>query len=130
MSPARKLLIGTWRSAKRRTLQSCHRYHCLLGAKKRRFGGLFGKLELRYTPKYVHHRLRGFEYRGRYDVVAEDAESIVIRIHSDGIMSPKVGFSPPTGESGSAKLATQGLRPPWLNSMPRQFDEAHRRQSC
>jgi hypothetical protein len=73
MSPVQKLLIGTWRSDRRRTLQTCHRYHCLFGVKKRRVGDLFGKLELRYTYKYVHHRLGDFEYRARYDVVAEDA---------------------------------------------------------
>ena len=83
MTPMQKVLLGTWRSDKRRTLQSIHKYHCLTGAKKRIFSGLFGKLELRYSQKYVHVRLRGFEYRERYEVLAEDTDSIVIRLHSD-----------------------------------------------
>lgn len=85
MSPKQQLLLGTWRSDRRRTLQNCHRYHRLQGEKKRRFAALFGQLELRYTSRYVHHQLRDFKYRERYDVVTEDAESIVIRVHTEGI---------------------------------------------
>src|SRR5258708_36850462 len=83
MSPMHKLLIGTWKSDKRRTLQTWHHYHCMRGAKKRFLGGLFGILEVRYTREFVHHRLEDSEYRERYEVVAEDVESMVIRVHSD-----------------------------------------------
>lgn len=83
MKPPHKLLIGAWKSDQRRTLKTCHRYHCLKGTKKRQFARLFGRLELRYTRKYVYHKLPDFHYRSRYEVVAEDAESLVIRIHSD-----------------------------------------------
>ena len=85
MKPLHKLLIGTWRSDRRRTLSTCHKYHCLRGEKKRRFAGFFGKLELRYTAKFVFSKLRDFQYRSAYDVIAEDADSIVIRIHGDGL---------------------------------------------
>ncbi len=79
MTPLHKRLIGTWKSDKRLTLQFCHRYHCLIGARKRRFGALFGKLEIRYTQKFVYSKLGDLEHRDPYDVVAEDSESIVIR---------------------------------------------------
>jgi hypothetical protein len=85
MSPAHKKLLGVWRSDKRKTLQTLHRYHCLPEAKKRKLGALFGKLQLRYTGKYLYCKLGDFEYKERYDVVAEDEESIVVRIYSDGI---------------------------------------------
>ena len=81
----RKLLIGVWRSDRHRTMKFCHRYHSLSGIKKRRFAGLFGKLELRFTDKFIYYTLKGFQYRSRYDVLAEDAESIVLRISSDNL---------------------------------------------
>ena len=81
----RKLLIGTWKSDKRLTLECCHRYHRLTGVKKRKFGSLFGKLVLRYTPNRLHHALGGTEWTGKYDVVAADSDSIVLRVHSDDL---------------------------------------------
>lgn len=85
MTPAQKQLLGVWKSDKRKTLQTLHRYHCLAGARKRKLGGLFGKLQLRYTRKYVYSKLGNFEYRERYDVVVENETSIVLRIHCDGL---------------------------------------------
>src|SRR5437879_1436955 len=85
MGPAHKALIGVWKSDRRRTLENCHWYHTLAGTKKRRFANLFGHLQLRYTRTSVYHTLRGFRFRGRYDVVAEDADSIVIRVHSENL---------------------------------------------
>jgi hypothetical protein len=82
-SPLHKRLIGVWKSDRRKTLKHCHKYHCLKGTKKRTFAGLFGKLELRFTKQYVYHTLRDFKYRSRYEVVAEDAESVVLRIYPD-----------------------------------------------
>jgi hypothetical protein len=85
MPNLRKLLHGTWKSDKRLTLENCHRYHRLSGAKKRRFGSLFGRLSLRYTASRLHHSLRGTEWTARYDVVASDSDSIVLRIHADDL---------------------------------------------
>ena len=82
MNSVRKLLIGTWRSDQRRTLQTFHKYHCMRGVKKRRVAGLFGRLVVRYTHKYIYDKLPNFEDRACYDVVAEDANTIVIRIHT------------------------------------------------
>jgi hypothetical protein len=85
MQNLHKLLIGSWKSDKRLTLENCHRYHRLTGAKKRKFGSIFGRLVLRYTPSRVHHLLRGLEWTAKYDVLAVDSESIVVRIHSDDL---------------------------------------------
>ncbi len=85
MSPMQRLLLGTWRSDRSRTLKTWHKYYLLRGAKKRRFAALFGKLELRYTQQFVYHELRDFKYKERYEVIAEDSESIVIRVSSEGI---------------------------------------------
>ena len=84
MNSAQKQLLGVWRSDKRKTLQTLHRYHCLSdGKKKRTIGGLFGKLQVRYTGKYVYGKLRDYKYRERYDVVAENENSIVVRVYRD-----------------------------------------------
>ena len=85
MQNPRKLLVGTWKSDKRLTLECCHRYHRMTGAKKRRFASLFGKLVLRYTRSRLHHALRGTEWTAKYDVVAADSDSIVVRVHSDDL---------------------------------------------
>ena len=93
MKNLRKLLIGTWKSDRRLTLDNCHRYYRLRGAKKRRFRTLFGKLILRYTPSRLHHSLRGIEWRAKYDIVAVDANSIVLRIHSDDLWKKAEPFA-------------------------------------
>lgn len=93
MQDLRKLLIGTWRSDKRRTLAAFHRYHTLEGAEKRRVGSLFGKLVLRYTPERLHFSLRGTEWTAKYHVVAADSESVVLRIHSDDLWRKAVPFT-------------------------------------
>ena len=40
---------------------------------------------LRYTPRRVHFALRGTEWTARYDIVAADSDSLVLRIHSDDL---------------------------------------------
>ena len=76
--------MGTWKSDQRRTLRTSGAY-CRLpsGARKRRFAAIFGKLILRYTPKFCYQTLDGETNKERYDVVAEDDESLVLRYHSD-----------------------------------------------
>lgn len=93
MRDLRKLLIGTWRSDRRRTLATFHRHHTLEGAKKRRFGSLFGKLVLRYTPTRLHFSLRGTDWTAKYHVVGADSESVVLRIHSDDLWRKAVPFT-------------------------------------
>jgi len=80
-----KLLIGTWKSDERLTLQGCHKYHLLSGQRKRRFRSLFGKLELCFTRARLRYSCNGVEWTAIYEVVAADPESIVLRIHSDDL---------------------------------------------
>jgi hypothetical protein len=93
MRDLRRLLIGTWKSDKRRTLETCHRYHELAGAKRRRFGSLFGKLVLRFTASRLLFSLRGTEWAARYEVVAQDSDSLVLRVHSDNLWKKAVPFT-------------------------------------
>jgi len=86
MSPLHKKLLGLWKSDQRKTLQTFHRYHRLPpGVKKRRVASLFGRLELRYTRQYLYTQLGDFETRERYEVVAEDGQSIVLRIYAEDL---------------------------------------------
>ena len=82
LTPHRRL-IGTWKSDRGLTLANCHRYHLLTGAKKRKFGSIFGSLVLRYTRRRLYIALGETKWSAEYDVLAEDSESIVLRIHSE-----------------------------------------------
>lgn len=83
MGPIHKKLIGVWVSHKRRTLRTYKAYDGFPPTKKRRVSALFGKLELRYTREFCYVTLNGETTRDRYDVVAEDIDSIVLRTYSD-----------------------------------------------
>lgn len=85
MPNPRSLLKGTWKSDRRLTLKGCHRYHDLSGVKKRRFAGLFGHLTLRYTSRRVYIELRGTKWSSRYEIVAADSESLVLRVYADDL---------------------------------------------
>lgn len=96
-----KRLLGTWRSDRAQTLRLLHPYHELPTAKKRKVASIFGKLTLRYTPRYIYATLDGTTTRERYSVVAEDRWSIVLKVHHDqerkrleGILGPAWDFSP------------------------------------
>ena len=83
MGPIHKQLIGTWKSDKKRTLETYKAYSHFPLAKKRQFGSIFGKLELKDTAKFCYVTLDGQTTRDRYDVIAEDEDSIVLRTYSD-----------------------------------------------
>jgi hypothetical protein len=44
---------------------------------------MFGRLVLRYTRRRLHIALGETKWSAAYDVIAEDSESIVLRIHSE-----------------------------------------------
>lgn len=67
------------------TLQTCHQYHQLAGVKKRKFASLFGRLALRYSRGRVYITLGNVKWAAKYDIVAQDSDSIVLRIHSEDI---------------------------------------------
>ena len=93
MKNPRTLILGTWRSDKRRTLETCHRYHCLTGAKRRKFGSVFGRLVLRYTRNRLYYSQGGFEWKAKYEVIGQDAESLVLRIHSGDLWKKAEPFT-------------------------------------
>ena len=86
MGPIQKRLLGTWRSDKKRTLATWRAFADFSPPKKRKVGALFGKVELRYTAKFCFVTLNGETTRNRYDLVAEDTDSVVIRMHNDGYL--------------------------------------------
>ena len=78
-------MIGTWKSDRRLTLSNLHRYHLLTGARKRRLGSSFGRLVLRYTRRRLYIDLGETKWTAKYDILAEDSSSIVLRIHSEDL---------------------------------------------
>ena len=85
MRNPRKLLIGTWKSDKQKTLETCGKYHRLSGVKKQKFASIFGRLVLRYTHTRIYFSLRGTNWTAKYDIIAEDSDSVVVKIHSDDL---------------------------------------------
>jgi hypothetical protein len=83
MGPLHKKLLGTWKSDKRKTLKTYKPYDSFPLSKRRRVAAIFGKLELRFTPKFCFVTIGGETTRDRYDVIGEDADSIVLRTYSD-----------------------------------------------
>jgi len=81
-------LLGTWKSDRRRTLATWHRYHLLRGPRKKQFASIFGKLTLRYTRHRVDYVLNKVRWSAPYEVMAHDADSVVLRIHSEDLWSP------------------------------------------
>jgi hypothetical protein len=84
MGPMHKRLIGTWKSDKRETLRTFAAYKRMpRGRKKRQLAAILGKLRLRYTPKFCFVTFDGKTSRERYEVIAEDHDSIVIRVYAE-----------------------------------------------
>ena len=89
MKSARHLLIGAWKSHRTRTLRTYAKYQRADSATRRRLATIFGRLRLRYTRRYIHGELRGSKWRCRYEILGEDADSIVIRI-SDSTLRDQI----------------------------------------
>ena len=85
MQDLRKLLIGTWKSDKRLTLENCHRFIASLVQRNVGSAQYLASSFFVTPPGRLHHSLRGTEWISKYDVVAVDSESIVVRIHSDDL---------------------------------------------
>lgn len=79
-----KRLLGTWQSDRQRTLRTSNTNRQLpAGARKRRYVAIFGELVLRFTPKFCYQTFDDKTHKERYDVVAEDDDSIALRCYSD-----------------------------------------------
>jgi len=81
-----RLLLGTWKSDRRRTFRHWKSRPEVSAANHRKFRLLFGKLTIRWTPKYCYTDFDGDRSRGRYEVVATDFDSIVVRVDAPSWM--------------------------------------------
>jgi len=72
-------LIGTWKSDRRRTFRNW-KWSSTATPKRIRFlKSLFGKLIIRWTRTRYYAELDGYRSVEKYDVVARDDDSVVIR---------------------------------------------------
>jgi hypothetical protein len=79
----RNQLIGTWRSHRNRTLNSFAPYLRQKELGKRRIiSSLFGKLEVKWTNKYIHSVYEEVKDKSRYEIVDESDDTLIIKIDS------------------------------------------------
>ena len=81
----RNQLIGTWKSHRKRTLDNLAAYHRQKDSGKKRFiSRMFGKLELKWTKKYVYFSREGFakatHEKFKYEVVDESESTLIVKI--------------------------------------------------
>ena len=80
-----KRLLGAWRSDRKRTVKHWVFPKRLAAAKRRRFEGLFGKLVLRFTPKFSYSEFDGEVTRCPYRVLwAGPSSCVVLYDEADG----------------------------------------------
>lgn len=72
-------LIGTWKSDRLRTFRHYKPKPTVTLQSLRRFRSLFGKLEVQWTRSKCHSNFDGHRDSMPYEVVASDAESVVVR---------------------------------------------------
>ena len=85
-------LLGTWKSDRRRTFTHYKPKRGCPPSVLRWLKGMFGKLVVRWTRRKSWTDLNGYQESCRYEVVATDSETVVIRyqngvlehIHFDG----------------------------------------------
>ena len=75
-------LMGTWKSDARRTLREIRTRGDISDDRKRRFKGVFGKLELRYTRTRIHSSFGTDLQTVPYRVLGKDADSVCIEFRS------------------------------------------------
>lgn len=78
--PPRQRLLGTWKSDRLRTFRHWKPSARAAHAQTRKFRGLFGRLVVRWTAKRVYITLDDFTDCQPYEVVAEDMNSVVLRV--------------------------------------------------
>lgn len=77
-------LWGTWRSDRRRTFQFFKPKSGAKPATVRKLKSLFGKMTIRWTARRCHIELNGERRSEPYEVVAKDANSVVVRVRGIG----------------------------------------------
>ena len=73
-------LLGTWRSDRRRTFRHFKPKAGCPPQSLRKFRALFGKLVVTWGRSVVRTELNGHRWSARYEVVARDAVSVVVRV--------------------------------------------------
>ena len=48
--------------------------------RKRIISSLFGKLEIKYTRRYLHFRSKGSTYKSRYEIIDETDDTLIVKI--------------------------------------------------
>jgi hypothetical protein len=76
-------LLGVWQSDRARTFRNYKPSPKADPKKARRFRSIFGKLQVRWTPKWVYTDYEVFRNRSSYTVVASDQISVVVCIDEE-----------------------------------------------
>lgn len=74
-----KRLLGTWKSDRRLTFQNWKPSPKLRPSRVRKFRSLFGRLVMRWTRGKYYSDLDGFQDSGHYEILARDANSVVVQ---------------------------------------------------
>jgi hypothetical protein len=72
-------LLGTWVSDRRRTFRHFKPKAGCPPQSLRKFKAIFGKLAVKWGRRFYHTELDGHRRSARYEVVASDASSVVVR---------------------------------------------------
>jgi hypothetical protein len=82
---ADRRLLGTWKSDRRRSFRNIRPKPGCRPAALRKLKALFGKLVVRWGRVKYYTDLDGFRSSARYEVVARDSTSVVVRyLDSEG----------------------------------------------
>lgn len=81
---ARKRLLGTWRSDRKRTLAQWH-FYTANPKHLKMLRAMFGKLVLRYTPTRCYIEFEGNKTVGKYEVVWSDQSSVFLKNKNDQV---------------------------------------------
>lgn len=73
-------LIGTWKSDRRKTFQHWKPLPTATESNHRKFKAMFGHLVLRWTRARCYNSFDDFKTGDRYEVIASDDDSLVIRM--------------------------------------------------
>jgi hypothetical protein len=79
-SPVDRRLLGTWKSDRRQTFKWFYPKPGCSPTNWRKFKAIFGKLIVRWGYTKCHTDLDGYKETRAYEVVASDANSVVVRI--------------------------------------------------
>jgi hypothetical protein len=74
-------LIGTWKSDRRMTFRHFTPKRGATPQQLRKFKSLFGKLTVRYGTQYFHEEMDGSKFRTKYELLAQDSETVVVRFY-------------------------------------------------